>query len=373
MGSNWSPQGQGEPTVTDFVFFNNGGISTVTHAGETCKELRIGIGYTESGTLNVTGGELTTATGIPGEWYPGNIYVGNGGTGTINISGGGTVNAGRATFLGYLSEGTGYVTVSGTGSTYAAGPPNGDGWLYIGFLGHGAVEISNGGTLTTTHLYTRIGDQIGGSGTLTIEDSGSIATLQGLYIGREGAGTVNVTNSGTLLSTSTISVGLATGSSGIVNISNDGLLKAYDLFISADANPNSVVKVDIGGMLALHGDGSASITAFMNLMPNSLWDPWYSVSRTNSENIDYWNGTAWDDLDNATPGSDVDLTYYTSGDLSGYTVLTVLEVCGSWGFFDADLNKDCYVDIVDFALFATEWLKWVECTDSAREYCMPVP
>jgi hypothetical protein len=112
------------------------------------------------------------------------------------------------------------------------------------------------------------------------------------------------------------------------------------------------------------GDGSVSIAAFMGLMTDAIDD------LNNTKNIDYWNGSAWDDLDNATPGSDVDLTYHTSGDLSGYTVLTVYEDCGSWGYLDTDLTKDCYVDFSDFALFAADWLK---CTDPTDGDCVIAP
>ena len=31
--------------------------------------------------------------------------------------------------------------------------------------------------------------------------------------------------------------------------------------------------------------------------------------------------------------------------------------CGDWGYFVTDLNRDCIVDLQDFAKFAMEWLK----------------
>jgi len=33
--------------------------------------------------------------------------------------------------------------------------------------------------------------------------------------------------------------------------------------------------------------------------------------------------------------------------------------CGAWGYHDADVNKDCYVDFLDFAMMAE---KWLDCT-----------
>jgi hypothetical protein len=33
------------------------------------------------------------------------------------------------------------------------------------------------------------------------------------------------------------------------------------------------------------------------------------------------------------------------------------QICGDWGYLKADLNKDCYVDLRDFAEFAAQWLQ----------------
>ncbi len=39
------------------------------------------------------------------------------------------------------------------------------------------------------------------------------------------------------------------------------------------------------------------------------------------------------------------------------TVIDDELTCGDWGYFATDLNKDCYVDLRDFAILAQEWLK----------------
>ncbi len=43
-------------------------------------------------------------------------------------------------------------------------------------------------------------------------------------------------------------------------------------------------------------------------------------------------------------------------------------ICGDWGFATADVNKDCYVDIRDFALLASQWL---DCTNELVAGCSP--
>jgi hypothetical protein len=49
---------------------------------------------------------------------------------------------------------------------------------------------------------------------------------------------------------------------------------------------------------------------------------------------------------------------YTGIDISSVEVeVTDNElICGDWGYMRADINKDCYVDMLDFAEFASQWM-----------------
>ena len=40
--------------------------------------------------------------------------------------------------------------------------------------------------------------------------------------------------------------------------------------------------------------------------------------------------------------------------------------CGRWGFFDADVDRNCEVDLADFAVLAGGWL---HCTDPDNAAC----
>jgi len=40
--------------------------------------------------------------------------------------------------------------------------------------------------------------------------------------------------------------------------------------------------------------------------------------------------------------------------------------CGDWGYMEMDFNRDCYVDLRDLALFATQWMA---CTDPSGDQC----
>lgn len=55
-------------------------------------------------------------------------------------------------------------------------------------------------------------------------------------------------------------------------------------------------------------------------------------------------------------GSISELSIYYNGEL----------ICGDWGFAVGDVNKDCYVDIYDFAMLARYWL---DCTNELIEDC----
>jgi T5SS/PEP-CTERM-associated repeat protein len=263
------------------VVYVDGSDSTWTTSGT------FDFGRYGSSTINVTNSGAVTSDSVVNMGYSD-----SGETSVLSIASGGTWNhsAGGDFKLGV--GGTSTVTVDGSGSSLV----NND-ELYVGVNSSGILDITNGGEVDVTGTGSdrvRVGFRSGATGTVTI--SGSDSTLAGKLV----------------------EVGWSAGSTGTVEISDGGLMVCEDLFLSAEADPNSVVKVDMDGMLALLGDGSASIAAFMGLMPDNI------DALANSENIDYWNGTAWDDLGNGTLGLDVDLTYHSSGDLSGYTVLTTI-------------------------------------------------
>lgn len=53
----------------------------------------------------------------------------------------------------------------------------------------------------------------------------------------------------------------------------------------------------------------------------------------------------------------------TGGEYQGISISSVTvdvfdneETCGDWGYYVTDLNKDCYVNLLDFAIFASYWV-----------------
>lgn len=57
-----------------------------------------------------------------------------------------------------------------------------------------------------------------------------------------------------------------------------------------------------------------------------------------------------------------------SGNADSITVYKLVDSpCGSWGYVDADLSRDCFVDLNDLSLFLQEWLV---CNDPEDESCI---
>ncbi|HDY65062.1 MAG TPA: PEP-CTERM sorting domain-containing protein [Phycisphaerae bacterium] len=231
----------------------------------------------------------------------GKLGVGVYSNGTMTIRDGVTV----FTSVGYIGDGpgsTGIVTVEGTGSTWTNANR-----LQVGEKGNGILSIINGGSVNTDE--GKIGNFADSSGEVTVDGTGSTWTnSDNLYVGRYGSGVLNITSDGL------VSVG------GILTIN----LYGHGGFINMAS----------GGMLALLGNADDSLGSFLGLV-------------NGTDAIRYWDYPLgdWDDIASATLDEDYTLMYYDSGDLAGYTILTVLEPVLLVG----DANRDGVVSADDYA------------------------
>jgi T5SS/PEP-CTERM-associated repeat protein len=177
------------------------------------------VGSDGDGTLNVTDdAELTTGDVM---------YVGlnDGSNGTLAISDGATVTTDttgidgtNSTVVGTEAGSSGTITIDGEGSQLES---KGD--MAIGYSGDGVVQITNGGALLIDGNIFRIGRNDGSNGTLTVTDSGSSVSAPDatMYVGYGGSGTVNVEDGGSL-SVQATSIGGQEDGTGVVNIDGDG-------------------------------------------------------------------------------------------------------------------------------------------------------
>jgi T5SS/PEP-CTERM-associated repeat protein len=174
--------------------------------------------------------------------------------------------------------------------------------LYVGYLGSGALRVEAGGQLNSVTAF--ISYKSVSTGTATITGTGS-----------------KWTNS------SSLDVGRFRGAS--LTITAGGLLSVRGpLTIDYNGGGDSFINLATGGMLALWGDADDSLAQFLGLVAGT-------------DAIRYWNASVagWTPLTAATLGADYTLQYQAAGDLTGYTLLTVLAP-GPAG----DFNRDGRVD-----------------------------
>ena len=198
------------------------------------------IGFEGNGTLDIAdGGMVSNSTGYIGRlnsssgavtvdgagsawinsdnYYSDDLFVGHSGNGTLDITNGGMVSN-TIGYVGYDSDTTGSVIVTGLGSTWTCNSE-----LYIGYRGHGTLDVTNGGQVNTTHGH--IGYESGSTGIVTVEDAGStwinyrseydsISNLIGGY----GNGTLHIANGGLVTSNRAAVIGTGNDSTGIVTV-----------------------------------------------------------------------------------------------------------------------------------------------------------
>jgi len=201
-----------------YLGYYAGSSGTVKVSGAGSKWInnyKLFIGNSGSGTLNIdAGGQVSnavvgalggasgaaTVTGAGSKWTnSGDLYVGLGGPGTLSIRGGGLVSNSLG-YLGYSTGFTGTVTLADNGSTWTNSST-----LYIGYAAGGTLNIQAGGQVTDSTGY--LGYNSGSTGAATVTGAGSTWTSSSsLYVGNSGSGKLTVADGGKV-----------TGKTGIVN------------------------------------------------------------------------------------------------------------------------------------------------------------
>jgi T5SS/PEP-CTERM-associated repeat protein len=189
-----------------YVGVNTGdGVITVNGGSQLSSyQSYVGYGSGKTGTIAVDGaGSAFNAS---------TLYMGYSGTGTMNITNGGAVTGSIS--MGYNAGATGTITVDGAGSTLNAYSST------IGRNGSGIVTITNGGKyISRTPDWDYLGYNPGGSGTVTVDGIGSSWSSNGtLYVGNGGTGTLNIFNGSTLSNAGNVLVGGA----GTINFGANG-------------------------------------------------------------------------------------------------------------------------------------------------------
>jgi T5SS/PEP-CTERM-associated repeat protein len=191
----------GTTTVTTGTDF--GGNLYVGYSGTATLEVLVG-GNAASvdAEIGFNAGSQGTATIAGGTWTnSGSLFVGDMGAGTLDLTDGRVSNT-----YGYLAAQDGS---SGT-ATVSGGTWGNSNYLIVGVIGRGVLNVS-GGTVTNGQEGI-IGDWVGSNGTATVS-GGTWANSTALIVGSSGTGTLNVT--GGSVTSGIIYVGFGTSSSGV--------------------------------------------------------------------------------------------------------------------------------------------------------------
>ncbi len=192
---------------------------------------------TDDATINNGGAAQVTTTGNVARIFK----LGDTAAGTLSVnSGGGLLST--TTTLGTSAGANGTATVDGTGSLWEV-----NGIFIIGSAGTGTVNVTNGATLnetTTNSNGTTLGSAATGNGTLNVGGTGSTAAFTGapLKIGALGTGNLNITNGGLVSVVTTTTFGVSAGSTGNLLVDNG------TLNVNLNGNPNyNVILLGSGG------------------------------------------------------------------------------------------------------------------------------
>jgi T5SS/PEP-CTERM-associated repeat protein/autotransporter-associated beta strand protein len=143
------------------------------------------------------------------------LYVGFTGHGTLNILNGGSVSSGMG-IIAVDPGSTGAVTVNGAGSGWTTA-----GDLYVGNSGSATLTILNGGGVSTGGS-SYLGIASGALGTATVDGAGSNWTISGnLGMGSQGSGTLTIRN-GAAVSNVFGTLALQSGSTGTATVDGTG-------------------------------------------------------------------------------------------------------------------------------------------------------
>jgi T5SS/PEP-CTERM-associated repeat protein len=193
------------------------------------------------GMLNITAGTF----GLSGK-----LDVGEAGTGTMNVTGGGRVESVSGngidtdTVIGSKVGSNGTVIVAGAGSTWTN-----TGGIVIGEFGTGKLIIQGAGNVSVAGAT--IGYNSGSNGSVVVTGTGSTwNNSYGLNVGQNGAGTITVEGGGSVISDVDSRVGLNPSASGTVIVTGAGStwINGRDLAVG-DEGPG-ILEISAGGAVS---------------------------------------------------------------------------------------------------------------------------
>ena len=237
--------------------------ATITQAvkAQALGGITLGVQKMGDGTLTVS--LANTVLSVTGP-----IIIGAEGSGTVSVQDGAILDAAASDVtMGDQATATGAATISGAGSQFETGN------LIVGSesgtvdgASKATVNVSSGGDLASASDLT-LGQQAGGSGTLSATDAGSQVSVGGnATLGEDGSGTLTMTG-GALSVSGAMTLGADKGSSGKMTLSDATVSITGDLNIGEAGSGSAIVQlasvlkskaIELGG--ALGASGSLTIS-----------------------------------------------------------------------------------------------------------------
>lgn len=329
-------------TVSDFAVIGDGQAGSVVGALEIsngadliASGMSVGAFATATGQASIDGaGSSVTLT----SQY---LAVGEIGQGTLDITNGASVmgNASSDTNIGLVSGSTGTVTVDGAGSLLYAGDD-----LSIGDRGTGTLNITNGGTVTADGGVSLGNPSLGdGGNTINIDGENSSLVAGSLSQGQTDNNVINVTNGGLIDVGDFIMNSGGTPSTATINVTNGGTIQAIgspapatSLMILAGSSVATVNTTLTGGV---GPNGTASLisdriyvastssaisigTATLNIGFNSIVDATDAFFAGDNATINLFGGEIEADSIGFTPNTSFNFLFGTIHDTSDLTLDT---------------------------------------------------
>ena len=192
--------GSWETATINIGCYDTGELS-ITGGSLSCSTAYVGHYNGDSGSVTVSGASST--------WSTGALSLGSLGTGSLNINPGGLVASGGG-YLGWGEGSQGTARVDGAGSTWTV-----DGTLNVGGSGTGTVQVTHGGSLSSVGVGSMIANGPG-TGSVTVDGIGSTWTCSGyIWVGSSGSGSLAISHGGAVSNTEG-RVGYAENSQGAV-------------------------------------------------------------------------------------------------------------------------------------------------------------
>ncbi len=232
-GSSWTNSG-------GMVVGRNGtGILTIAKGGKVSdSSAYIGHGSYAKGSVSVDG----EGSAFTSSW---NLMVGYNGEGSLSITNAGEVSSGYGS-VGRYEGSFGTVSIDGEGSSWTINR----GSFLVGDGGTGILTITNGGSFIS--LGSHVGYSSNAVGRVYIDGKGSSwISRKSLSVGGSGTGSIDITNAGSLWSSRAV-IGSHSGATGTVTVNGQGSSWTNSSDLSVESS-GSTLAVSDGGRVTSEG------------------------------------------------------------------------------------------------------------------------